>query len=65
MWSVAREAEEDSQADPDLLLFVYNNLSNFYQAKGDMDKSRLTRECALKVMDRAGYGAEEGKVTRQ
>ncbi len=64
LWGVARQAEESPQADPDLLLFVYDNLGSFYQAKDDPEKARLARECALKVMKRAGYRAEEGKVTR-
>lgn len=64
LWGVARQAEEDPQADPDLLLFVYDNLGSFYQAKGDADKARLAREAALKVMERAGYRAESGQVTR-
>ncbi|MFH1035001.1 MAG: hypothetical protein V1806_10890 [Pseudomonadota bacterium] len=64
LWGVARLAEEDPQADPDLLLFVYDNLGGFYQAKDDPDKARLARDCALKVMERAGYRADAGQVTR-
>lgn len=64
LWGVARQAEQDPQADPDLLLFVYDNLGSFYQAKEDLDKARLARECALKVMERAGYRAESGQITR-
>lgn len=64
LWGVARQAEQDPQADPDLLLFVYDNLGSFYQAKENPDKARLAREAALKVMERAGYRAEAGQVTR-
>jgi len=64
LWGVARRAEQDSEADPDLLLFVYDNLGSFYQAKDDPEKARLAREAALKVMERAGYRADSGQVTR-
>jgi hypothetical protein len=64
LWDVARQAEADLGGDPDLLLFVYDNLSSFYQAKDDPQKAQQAKECAMKVMERAGYRAEAGKVTR-
>lgn len=55
LWRVIKHGEEDASADPDLLLFVYDNLANFYLAKDEAEKSREAREKALKVMERAGY----------
>lgn len=52
---VIRQGEELERVDPDLLLFVYDNLASFYMAKQEMDKSREARERALMVMERAGY----------
>ena len=64
LWEVARLAEETPQSDPDLLLFVYDNLKSFYQAKSEPDKASQARQRALAVMERAGYQAGSGQATR-
>jgi hypothetical protein len=55
LWRVIKQGEEQDRVDPDLLLFVYDNLANFYLAKDEPEKSREARAKALKVMERAGY----------
>lgn len=55
LWRVIKQGEEQDRVDPDLLLFVYDNLANFYQAKDEAEKSRAAKEKALEVMQRAGY----------
>ncbi len=52
---VIQRGEEDASADPDLLLFVYDNLANFYLAKEEVAKAQEARQMALKVMSKAGY----------
>ncbi|CAO0820494.1 hypothetical protein DFAR_1620002 [Desulfarculales bacterium] len=55
---MARQAEEDPQANPNLMLFVCDNLGSFYQAKDELEKARRARKRALKIMERAEYCAE-------
>jgi tetratricopeptide (TPR) repeat protein len=55
LWRVIQQGEERERVDPDLLLFVYDNLASFYAAKQEPEKSSQARERALKVMERAGY----------
>jgi tetratricopeptide (TPR) repeat protein len=55
LWRVIKQGEDQDRVDPDLLLFVYENLANFYLAKEEPEKSREVREKALEVMERAGY----------
>jgi hypothetical protein len=52
---VIQQGEEKERVDPDLLLFVYDNLASFYAAKQELEKSSQARERALKIMERAGY----------
>lgn len=61
LWGLAGLAERTPGSDPDLLLFIYDNLFNFYQAKGQGDRARRAQEQAMQVMQRAGYqGAGQG-----
>lgn len=59
LWRVIKQGEDLDRVDPDLLLFVYENLANFYAAKQEPEKAREAKERALEVMERAGYARSE------
>jgi tetratricopeptide (TPR) repeat protein len=57
LWEVIRRGEESLGQDdePDLVLFVYRNLGDFYRAQGRTDKAEHAKQSALALMERAGY----------
>ena len=57
LWACIRKSEESlgEAGDPDLGLFVYRNLGDFYRALGRADKAESARQSALALMERAGY----------
>ncbi len=61
LWQVIRRAEGQDRADPDILLFVYDNLINFYLAQDQRGKAEAARARALEVMQRAGYPQARGQ----
>ncbi len=64
-WRVIAKAEESPEADPDLLLYAYKNLGDFYHAQGRTDKEGLLRQRALDLMERAGYPSQSAGRSSQ